>query len=127
MGRAHDARRCAKGPAAEADRDASQHAVGGIAGVFFFSSYLFINSSFCFYCCVSTSGLNTTRPTFFSSWKRPGERLLPYFCSEKRLGYVANVPGGATSELFYGMPRGASFTPFFTVYTYKISKSIMAG
>ena len=53
-----------KGSAAEAERDASQHAVGGTARVFFFSSYLFINSSF-FFTCVSTSGPNTTRPTFF--------------------------------------------------------------
>ena len=34
-----------KGPAAEAERDASQYAVGGIAQVSFFSSYSFINSS----------------------------------------------------------------------------------
>ena len=26
-----------------------------------------------------TSGLNTTRPTFFPLWKSPGRRLLPYF------------------------------------------------
>ena len=51
----------------------------------------------------------------FPSWKRPGARLLPYFCSEKRPGYVrCKRPGGAISELFYGPPRG-SFTPFFTV------------
>ena len=49
-----------------------------------------------------------TRPTNFSLWKRPGGRLLPYFCPEKR-------PGGAISESFYGTPWGA-FTPFFAVY-----------
>ena len=45
MGRAHDTRKCSKGPAAEAERDASQYAMGGIAWVFFFSPYLFTNSS----------------------------------------------------------------------------------
>ena len=47
------------------------------------------------------------RARFFPFWKRPGGRLLPSFCSEKR-------PGGAISEFFYGPPREA-FTPFFTV------------
>ena len=53
--------------------------------------------------------MDSTRPDqhFFYFWKRPGWRLLSYFCSEKR-------PGGAILELFYGTPRGA-FTPFFTV------------
>ena len=97
-----------KGPAAETERDASQHAMGGIARVFFFLSYLYINSFF-FNFCVSTSRLKTTRLTFFLVWKRPGGRLLPYFCSEKRVG-------GAILELLYRTPRGA-FTPFFTVST----------
>ena len=99
-----------KGPAAEAERDASQHAVGGIARVYFLL-FIFINQFIFFFLhlCLDqcASGLNTTRPTFFSFWKSPGGRLLPYFCSEKR-------PGGAISELFYGTPRRA-FISFFTV------------
>ena len=60
-------------------------------GIFFL---IFIDQiKFLFTFCVSTTGLNTTRPIFFSFWKRPGGRLLPYFCSEKRPGYVANAPG----------------------------------
>ena len=80
-----------EGPTTEAERDASQHAVDGIAWVFFFSFIHQIKFFFTF--CVSTTGLNTTGPIFFSFWKRPGGRLLPYFCSEKRPGYVANAPG----------------------------------
>ena len=53
-----------KGPAAEAEKDASQHAVGGIARVsFFLFIFIHIQFKYFFYFCVSTSGLNTTRPT----------------------------------------------------------------
>ena len=79
-----------KGLAAKAERDASQHAVGGIAPVFFF-----------FHFCVSTSGLNTARPTFF------------FFLETPRVRWKRS--GGAISELFCGTPREA-FTPFFTVH-----------
>ena len=108
-----------KGPAAEAERDASQHAVGGIARVFFLSSYLFISSSF-FFTYVSRP-VDSTGPDhqLFFFWKRPGGRLLPYFCSENR-------PGGAISELFNGTPRGA-FTSFFTVLTGFLPSSAVRG
>ena len=53
-----------KGPAPETERDASRHAVGGIAQVYIFF-FVFIHQFklLLFYFCVSTSRLNTTRPT----------------------------------------------------------------
>ena len=59
-------------------------------GIFFL---IYSSKQVFFFVCVSTTGLNTTRPILFSFWKRPGGRLLPYFGSEKRPGYVANAPG----------------------------------
>ena len=88
-----------KRPAAKAERDASQHAVGGIARVPFFPFQIYSSiQAFFFYFCVSTSGgPNTTRPTNLAFWKRPGGRLLPYFCFKKR-------PGGAISDFFMERP-----------------------
>ena len=62
-----------KGLAAEAERDASQHAVGGIAQYFFLFIFIHLNSSFFIknFCVSTTSGLNTTRPTTFFFPKTP--------------------------------------------------------
>ena len=82
-----------KGPAAEAERD-DHAAVGGIARVSFFL-FIFINRFKLSFLTFVSRPVDSTRPDqqFFSLWKRPGGRLLPYFCCQKR-------PGGAISELF---------------------------
>ena len=95
-----------KGPAAEAERDASQHAVGGTARVYFSPHiYSSIQASF-FYFFVSTSGLKITSPTFFFFLEMLGGRLLPHFCSEKRTGYVANAPAALFRNCFMERPEG---------------------
>ena len=50
----------------------------------------------------------STSAQFFRFWKRPGRRLLPYFCSEKRPGYVANAPGALFQNRFMVRPGGRS-------------------
>ena len=128
MGRAHDTRRCAKGPVAEAERDASQHAVGGIAQFFFFSLYLFINSTFFFTLCLDQwtqhdhinktkrcrAGNNfkregQTRSKSYGTWgqrmKRPrknNNRKIPPNTSPAKMHAVffLETPRGAPSALF---------------------------
>ena len=127
MGRAHGTRRCAKRICCRSGNGGFAACSGRKSTFFFFlSSYLFINSSFFFYFCVSASGLNTTRPTFFSFWKRGG-RLPPYSCSEKRPGYVANAPGALLWNYFMERSGGRSLRSF-TVCTYHgyIYKATMA-
>ena len=99
-----------KGPSAEAERDASQHAVGGIARVFF---PLLNYSSFqaFFHFCVSTSALNTTRRTkrndvkAGNNYKREGKEEPRAterggtFCS---IFVVENAPG--TFFIFVSRP-----------------------
>ena len=66
-----------KGPAAEEKRDAAQHAVGGIARVsLFFLIFIHQFKPFFFLLCVSTSELNTTRPTICFFLEAPRE--APY-------------------------------------------------
>ena len=109
-----------KGPAAEAKRDASQHAVGGIARrVFFFSSYLFISSSLFFFTFVSRP-VDSTRPDqhFFLSGNASGGASSPNFVLKnapdtlqtprgRYFGIVLwNAPGGVSSVLYrMGMSR----------------------
>ena len=93
-----------KGPAAEAERDASQHAVGGIARVSFFLMFihLAIQASFFLLCLDQWTQHDQTNNFFFL--ETPGGRLLPYFCSEKRPGYVANAPGALFRNCFVEHP-----------------------
>ena len=89
MGRATTREGVRKGPAAEAERGASQHAISGIARVFFF---VFFHQFELF--CVSTSGLYTTRPTiFFLSGNAPGGAFCPIFV-------LKNVPGAHFRNCF---------------------------
>ena len=44
--------------------------------------------------------------TIFFFWKRPGGRLLPYFCPEKRPVYVADAPGVLFQNCFMVRPGG---------------------
>ena len=86
-----------KGPAAEAERDASQHAVGGIARVFFFL-FIFIHLKLFFFTFVSRP-VDSTQPDQFFYLERLGGGLLPYFCVEKRPGVLfrkcfTERPGG---------------------------------
>ena len=99
MGRAHDTRRCAKRTCCRSGKRrfaacSGRNSTGILSIQAFYST------------CVSTSGLITTRPAFFYFWKRPGGRLLPYFCSEKRPGYVANARGTLFQNCFVECPRG---------------------
>ena len=98
-----------KGSAADAERDASRHAVGGKARVYFFL-FIFIHQfKLYFFTFFVSRTVDSTRPDqhFFSLWKRPRRPPRVRF---KR-------PGGAISEMFYGTPRRA-FTPFLTVVSY---------
>ena len=82
-----------KGPVAEAERDASQHAVGGIARISFFL-FIFIQFKLLFL-LVSTSGLNT----FFLSGNAPGDAF--------RLDFVLkNAPEALFRNCFMEHPGG---------------------
>ena len=96
-----------KGPAAEAERDASQHAVSGKARVYVFL-IIFIHHFRLYFLllCLDQWTQHDQANIFFPCGNVPGGVFCPIF-SEKR-------PGGAISELFEGTPRGA-FTPFLTV------------
>ena len=97
-----------KGTAAEAERDASQHAVGGIERVYFFR-FIFIHQfkSFFFYFCISS------RPKFlFISANAPGGAFCPAFVLKNAPGTLKtpggryfgivswNAPGGVYSVLY---------------------------
>ena len=107
MGRAHDTRRCAERTCCPSGKGRFATCSGRNRTGIFFPLFIYSSIQAFFFAFVSRP-VDSTRPDqqCFSFWKRPGGRLLPYFCSKKR-------PGGAISGLFYGTPRGA-FTPFFT-------------
>ena len=95
-----------KGPAAEVERGVSQHAVGGIARVFFFLFIFILQFKlFFFNFSVSTSELNTTRPTFFFFLETPRGAPSALFLfwktpRERYFGIVLwNAPGGVYSVL----------------------------
>ena len=93
-----------KGPAAEAERDASAACSGRNSTGIFFSLHM----SQAFFLKLLSRPVDSTRPDqrFFSFWKRPGRRLLPYFGSDKRSGYVANAPGALFRNCFMERPGG---------------------
>ena len=97
-----------KGSTAEAEMETSQHAVGGRARVLFFLFMLYIYSSIqAFFFTFVSRPVDSTRPDqhFFLSGNGGG-RLLPYSCSEKRPGYVANAPGALFRNYFMGRSGG---------------------
>ena len=85
-------RACSKGPTTEAERDASQHAVDGIAWVFFFS---FIYQIKFFFLLFVSRPLDSTRPDqyFFLSGNAPGGAFCPIFVLKNAPGTLQTPPG----------------------------------
>ena len=120
MGRAHGTRRCAKRICCRSGNGGFAACSGRKSTGTFFSLHIFSSiQAFFFYFCVSTSGLNTTRPTFFSFWKRGG-RLLPYSCSEKRPGYVAKTPRGRYFGIILWNATGGVYSVLYGMYIPRI-------
>ena len=103
-----------KGPAAEVERGVSQHAVGGIARVFFFL-FIFIHQfKLFFFFCVSTSELNTTRPTIFFFLETPrGGAFCSIFVLKNAPGTLQTPRGRYFGIVLWNAP--GAFTPFLTV------------
>ena len=98
-----------KGPAAEAERDSSQHAVGGIAQVFFFLIiqafiFIFVSRPVDLTRADQQKKLNAPGGTFYLILvlkNAPGTLQTP---RRRYIGIVLrNVPGGVYS-VFYGTP-----------------------
>ena len=117
MGRAHGTRRCAKRICCRSGNGGFAACSGRKSTGTFFSLHIYSSiQAFFFNFCVSTSGLNTTRPTLFSFWEWGG-RLLPYSCSEKRPGYVANAPGALFWNYFMERSGGRLLRSLRYVHT----------
>ena len=114
MGRAHDTRRCVKRTCCRSGKGRFAACSGrNSTGIFFFSSYLFISSSFFFTFCVSTSGLNTI--TFFISVNAPGGALCPIFVLKNAPGTLQTPRGRYFGIVLWNAPGGVYSGPFFTV------------
>ena len=114
VGRAHDTRRCAKKTCCQSRKERFAACSGrNSTGIFFFSSYLFINSSFFFFTFVSQPVGSTPNQYFFSfSGNAPGRAFCPTFVLKNAPGTLQtprgrhfgitlwNAPGGVYSILY---------------------------
>ena len=113
MGQAHDTRRCAKRTCCRSGKGRFAACSGRNSRGFFFLS-IFIHQFKLYILFTFMSRLvDSKRPDqhFFNFWKRPGGRLLPYFCSQKR-PRVANAPGALFRNFFWYAPRGGYSVPY---------------
>ena len=101
MGRVHDTRRCAKRTCCRSGKGrfaacSERNSTGIFFSLHIYSSIQALKKTFLYL----DQWTQYDQTIFFSLWKCLRGRLLPYFCSEKRPGYVVNAPGALFRNCF---------------------------